>query len=104
VTGLASITALAAGSEYSLALRSDGTIWAWGANYLGQLGDGTTTTRSTSMQVIGLTGVTTLATGSGHSLAFRSGSGTWAWGANNNDQLGDGRGRQHSVPVQTVFP
>ena len=45
---------LAGGGEHSLALKSDGTVWAWGSNSYDQLGDGTTTIRSASVQVSGL--------------------------------------------------
>jgi len=50
-------TAIAAGALHSLALRSDGTVWAWGRNRSGELGDGTTTDRLTPVQVSGFSGV-----------------------------------------------
>ena len=52
---------VAAGSGHGLAVRSDGTVWAWGFNGAGELGDGTTTSRSTPVQVTGLSGVTQVA-------------------------------------------
>lgn len=50
----ASVKAISAGSGHTVALKSDGTVWAWGYNYNGRLGDGTTTAKYTPVQVIGL--------------------------------------------------
>jgi YD repeat-containing protein len=54
VSGLTGITAIAGGYFHTIALKNDGTVWAWGYNGYGQLGDGTTTTRTTPVQVSGL--------------------------------------------------
>lgn len=51
VQGLSGVVAVAAGSDHSLALKSDGTLWAWGYNGYGQLGDGTTTNRYSPVKV-----------------------------------------------------
>jgi hypothetical protein len=102
VTGLTGVTQVAAGTFHSLAVRSDGTVWAWGANNGGQLGDGTTTNRSVPVQVTGLTGVTQVAAGTFHSLAVRSDGTVWAWGNNLHGQLGDGTTTNRSVPVQVT--
>src|SRR6185369_17064121 len=77
VRGLSGVVAIAGGSEHSLALKSDGTVWAWGSGYSGQLGDGnfyTTGNRgvATPVQVSGLTSVTAIAGGGEHSLALKS--------------------------------
>jgi len=84
------ITAIAAGGGHALALMSDGSVWAWGDNAEGQLGDGTTTSRSASVRVVGLTSVTAIAAGTAHSLALRADGTVWAWGKNTSGQLGDG--------------
>src|SRR6185436_7579276 len=89
VTGLTGVTAIASGAYHSLALKSDGTVWAWGYNYYGTLGDGTTTTRSTPVQVSGLTGVIAVSAGTLHSLALKSDGTVWAWGYNGFGELGD---------------
>ena len=66
-----------------MALRRDGTVWAWGNNLYGQLGDGTTTNCSTPVQVQGLTDVVAIAGGwFGHTLALRRDGTVWAWGLN----------------------
>jgi alpha-tubulin suppressor-like RCC1 family protein len=102
LTGVLGMVAIAAGLDHSLALRSDGTVWAWGQNYGGQLGDGSTTNRSAPVQVRanGPTGVTAIAGGSAHSLALKSDGTAWAWGFNGNGQLGDGTTTRRSRPVQ----
>ena len=75
--------------SHTLAVKSDGTLWAWGGNFRGQLGDGTKTDRSTPVPVQGLTGVVAVAAGEYHSLALKSDGTLWAWGFNNNGQLGE---------------
>ena len=88
-----------AADVHSLALKSDGTVWAWGYNNYGQLGDGTTTDRHTPVSVSGLTGVTAIAGGYGHSLALKSDGTVWAWGYNSYGQLGDGTTTDRHTPV-----
>lgn len=73
VPGLTGVTQIAAGVRYSLALRSDGTVWAWGWNNDGQLGDGTTVDRSRPERLAGLTGVTRLIAGDHTSYALKAG-------------------------------
>ena len=75
---------------HSLAVKSDGTVWAWGYNAYGQLGDGTTTERHAPVQVSGLTDVVAVAGGYMHSLAVKSDGTVWAWGDDLVGQLGDG--------------
>jgi phage baseplate assembly protein gpV len=91
---------IAAGGEHSLALRSDGTVWAWGYNGYGELGNGTTTDSSVPVEVQGLTNVVAIAAGLYHSLALRSDGTVWAWGENYYGQLGNGTTTDSSVPVE----
>ena len=79
---------------------SDGTVWAWGKNDNGQLGDGTTEGKSVPVQIESLSGVIALAAGSYHSLALKGDGSVWAWGNNAHGQLGDGTTEGKSVPVQ----
>lgn len=91
----------AAGLYHSLALKSDGTVWAWG-NAQGQLGDGTTTDRTSPVPAIGLTDVAAVAAGGVHSLALRNDGTVWAWGANWYGQFGDGTNVSNPIPMPTV--
>lgn len=67
------MTAVAAGQYHNLALKGDGTVWAWGSNRDGQLGDGTDTNNDSyvPVQVIGINGVTAIDSGENHSLAIK---------------------------------
>ena len=62
-TGLTGAVAISGGQDFSLALKNDGTVWAWGQNNYGQLGNGYTTSTNTPVQVSGLTGVMFIAAG-----------------------------------------
>lgn len=104
VIGLKGVVAVAAGSGHSLALKSDGTVWAWGANDFGELGDGTRTDRSTPVQIIGLKGLKALAAGPVHSLGLSADGTVWAWGQNEFGQLGDGRLFFRVTPLQAFPP
>jgi alpha-tubulin suppressor-like RCC1 family protein len=89
VPGLSGVTQVAAGQDFTVALRSGGFVSTWGANGLGQLGDGTTTDRTTPARNLTGYGITQVSAGRYHALALRPGS-VWAWGANNYGQLGNG--------------
>jgi alpha-tubulin suppressor-like RCC1 family protein len=93
VTGLANITAIAGGEHHTVALMQDGSLWAWGDNEHGQLGDGTSGAdnyRTTPVQVAGLSNVTAIAGGEDHTIALKQDGSVWAWGDNEHGQLGDG--------------
>lgn len=98
-TGQLTGGAVAGGGTHSLVLKTDGTVWSFGANASGQLGDGTATGRSTPVQVAGLTGVTAIAAGSAHSVALKSDGTVVAWGMNSYGQLGDGTTTQRNQPT-----
>jgi alpha-tubulin suppressor-like RCC1 family protein len=90
-----------AGNSHSLQLRSDGSLWAWGANSNGQLGDGTRVSKSATVQV--LTGVESAAAGFAHSIAVKYDGTLWAWGLNAYGQLGDGTASDKSNPTKTTL-
>lgn len=82
VPSLSNITVVSSGSCHTIALRSDGTVWSWGCNSSGQLGDGTTTDRETPAQISGLSNVTAIAAGGEYSIAIRNDGTVWTWGYN----------------------
>jgi len=86
--------------SYSLALASDGTVWSWGRNYYGQLGDGSKTNRSTPVPVSGLTGIIAISAGGAHGLALDSYGTVWSWGGNYVGQLGNGTTTNSLTPVK----
>jgi uncharacterized repeat protein (TIGR01451 family) len=100
VSGLIGVVAIAGGYYHGLALKSDGTVRAWGYNGYGELGDGSFNSSSTSVQVSDLSGVVGIAAGFAHSLAVKSDGTLWAWGNNGNGELGDGSFTSSSTPVQ----
>ncbi|WP_369265153.1 RCC1 domain-containing protein [Streptomyces sp. R35] len=101
----AHVTALAGGSEHSLALLSNGTVRAWGYNFFGQLGDGTTTEHPTPGAVGGLSSVIAIAAGCTHSVALLSNGTVRAWGDNTHGQLGNGTtGGTSTIPVTVIDP
>ena len=108
MTGLTGVTKIAAGGLFSLALRSDGTVWAWGYNAVGELGNGTTADSNVPVQVTGLARITAIAAGEGDSaMAIRTYPKTgvtsvWTWGSNDAGQLGDGTLSSHLVPEQVT--
>ncbi len=93
--------AISAGGWHSVALKNDGTVWAWGWNSDGQLGDGTTVDKSIPTQVPSLTNVTKIAAGTYHTLALKNDGTVWAWGDNVSGQIGNGTtGLDRNTPVQ----
>ena len=91
---------IAAGGNHTVALRYDGTVWTWGANGMGQLGDGTNAARRVPTKVQELTNVVDISAGSSHTIALRADGTVWAWGANSSGQLGDGTTTSRRTPRQ----
>lgn len=93
VTALSSVITIAAGYDHSLALKGDGTVWAFGENGLGQVGDGSTTDKDCPVQVQGLPAdaqVIQVAAGAATSYALDDQGRVWAWGRNQYGNLGLG--------------
>lgn len=86
-------------SNHSFEIR-DGTLWAWGSNYYGALGDGTTIDRLNPVQIGLDNNWVNIASGPGHTLGIKSDGTLWAWGYNENGQLGDGTNLIRITPVQ----
>jgi len=90
---------IAIGYFHSLAIV-DGRLWAWGNNWHGQLGDGTTTNRARPVQIDTDTDWACIAVSAGHTIALRNDGSLWAWGYNRHGQLGDGTTEDRSAPTQ----
>ena len=91
---------LAAGLHHSLALLDDGTVWAWGHNEYGQLGDGTTIDRTVPVPVQGFTGpVIDIDAGDRNSMALQQNRQAFTWGDNDREQLG--RARTFTPPTSS---
>ena len=93
---------VAGGSNFSLALKTDGTLWSWGLNTYGQLGLGDVTNRSSPNQIGTLTTWSKLGLGveTNSSLAIKTDGTLWSWGQNNFGQLGLGNTTNYSSPKQ----
>jgi alpha-tubulin suppressor-like RCC1 family protein len=96
--------ALSAGNSHSLALRTDGSVWAWGVNSEGQLGNGTLTLGNVPVRVTGLPVIKAISAGRNHSLALGVDGTVWAWGQNSFGQLGDGTTTRRLLPVSVTIP
>jgi alpha-tubulin suppressor-like RCC1 family protein len=97
------VTQLATNYSHSCALLVDGSVWCWGSNQFGQLGNGTTTNALVPIPVGGIPApVVAIATGSQHSCAVTEDDTVYCWGLNAYGQLGDGTQTQQLSPVQVV--
>ena len=112
VQRLDKVKAISTAYEHSLALKGDGTVVAWGGNWFGQLGDGTSTDgtpttceytvlgggrpsssctdSNTPVQMSEVGGIEAIAAGGAHGLALKDDGTVWAWGMNQDGQLGNG--------------
>jgi alpha-tubulin suppressor-like RCC1 family protein len=104
VNGISNAAAIAAGAHHSIANKSDGTVWGWGQNASGELGNGTTTNTTTPVQASGINGAISVAAGWDHTIALMSDGTVWAWGYNNHGQVGNGTMSNSSSPVQVLTP
>lgn len=101
VLGLTGVTSMALGISNTCALKSDETVWCWGYNAIGTVGNGTTGANVLApVQVTSLTGVKAIAAGDrAHCAIVGSAKDLWCWGNNGNGQLGDGTLTNRSTPV-----
>jgi alpha-tubulin suppressor-like RCC1 family protein len=104
VPGLSNVIAVSAGDGYTAALKQDGTVWTWGGNSFGQLGDGTWVDHQPSpVKVVGLSNVIVMAARDYHTLAIKGDGTVWAWGSGQNGELGDNANLDRNTPVQAIF-
>jgi len=104
VHGITNVIAIAAGGNHVLALRVDGSVWSWGLNSSGQLGDGlngnVSQSHSLPIPVLWLTDVSAISAGDKYSVAVRRDGTVWAWGDNSYGQLGNGTNADTYSPLQ----
>jgi alpha-tubulin suppressor-like RCC1 family protein len=93
-------TASTGRGEFSLAVTTDGELYAWGFNDLGQLGDGTVVSRSSPVQIGALTNWSQVSVGNNHALALKTDGTLWAWGGDGEGAMGTGDATKRSSPVQ----
>jgi surface protein len=93
-------TAIGCGYYHSLALKTDGTLWAWGRNNKGQLGDGTIADKNVPTQVGAATNWKQFDGGEAFTVAVQTDGTLWAWGDNSQGQLGDGTTVDQTSPIQ----
>ena len=95
---------IACGFSYTVALKTDGTLWSWGSNSYGQLGINNTTIRSTPVTtLLGGTNWKSIAGGANHTVALKTDGTLWNWGFNSYGQLGINNSITRSTPVTTLL-
>jgi alpha-tubulin suppressor-like RCC1 family protein len=106
VSGLTDVTKISAALSHTCAVENsvlDGTVWCWGYNENGRLGDGTWDSKNTPVQVSGLTDVIEVSAQGRHTCALKSDGTAWCWGYNGHGQLGDGNWDTSAhTPVQVA--
>jgi alpha-tubulin suppressor-like RCC1 family protein len=106
VSGLSNVVAIAAGSQTSLALKSDGTVYGWGDNGAGQLGEASPSYRTTPSQIPNLTGIAAISLKNDHTLALQNDGAesgiVWAFGYNWQGRLGDGTTNNSATPLRVA--
>lgn len=106
VLGLSGVSAAAAGYDFSLALLADSSVWSWGKNDTGQLGQGTASTNpiQTPTPLPGFSNIEALSAGGNHALALDHNGNVWAWGDNSVGQIGQGSAGGPAVSSPTLVP
>jgi alpha-tubulin suppressor-like RCC1 family protein len=99
VSNLGQIKAIAQGGTHSLALTTDGKVWAWGTNIFGQLGNGSNTASSVPVAVTNMASAVAIAAGDDHSLALTNDGKVWAWVTNALGIFGNGTNIDSNLPV-----
>jgi alpha-tubulin suppressor-like RCC1 family protein len=90
---------LVSGEKHTLSIKSDGSLWAWGDNTFGQLGNNTTTSSPVAVQIGNSYEWSSVACGSFHSIGVKKDGSLWVWGKNNKGQLGLGDTQDRLEPT-----
>jgi len=99
---LTSLLSISAGEDHTVAVKTDGSLWAWGTNRYGSIGDGTTIDRSSPTRIGANTDWVYASAGYSHTVAVRTDGSLWAWGLNEWSQLGDGTVSASLVPFRVA--
>jgi Regulator of chromosome condensation (RCC1) repeat/Bacterial Ig-like domain (group 2) len=102
VRGISTATTVAAGGDFTCALLANGTVWCWGYNGNGELGNGTTTESSIPVQVAGINTAVAIGTGYEHGCAVLASGAVQCWGQNSFGALGNGSTTDSTTPVTVV--
>jgi len=102
ISGISNGTGLAVGPYHTCALLATGSVRCWGENFEGQLGDGTTTDRSTPVGVVGLSSAVEIAAGERHTCALIANGGGRCWGYNFDGRLGNGSTVNSLTPTAVI--
>ena len=100
VSNLICAQQVATGTAHNVIVKNDGTLWAWGDNSYGQLGDGTTVNKNTPTQIGTDSNWKTVIAGGYHTMAMKKDGTLWVWGFNSNGNLGDGTTIHKTIPTQ----
>ena len=91
---------ISAGSSHTAVIKTDGSLWTWGNNDYGQLGDGTTEDRYTPVKI--MDDIAAVSVGYDHTTVIKADGSFWAWGNNDYGQLGDGTTEDRYTPVKIM--
>ena len=91
---------ISAGGDHSIGLKTDGSLWVWGQNYYGEIGDSSNVNSAIPVQIGYETNWNKISGGTYHSVAIKDDGTLWAWGYNSNGQLGIGSITDSNIPVQ----
>lgn len=100
VGALTNWSKVSAGDQFTIAVKTDGTLWTWGRNIFGQLGTGDVIYRSSPVQVGALTTWSQVAAGDLFAVAIKTDKTLWTWGSNTYGRLGDNTNVNKSSPIQ----